>query len=233
MDITLAGVDKCYQRGRHRVSVLRGLDFACAAGELVAIMGPSGSGKSSLIHLIGGMDRPDAGSVRVGAAQLTSMNNAALVKWRAHAVGFVFQQPFLLGALSAWRNVELPLLLTDMRADQRRRRVALALELVGLADRGQHRPQELSGGEEQRVAIARAVVGDPPLLICDEPTGSLDRAAADQILVLLRTLQRELRKTVLIVSHDPQVAHSVDRIMVLDGGKLVAAPSPRRHGEIA
>ncbi|MBI4696256.1 MAG: ABC transporter ATP-binding protein [Gammaproteobacteria bacterium] len=221
--VRLAGVKKNYQRGRQTVEVLHGIDLDIASGEFVALMGPSGSGKTTLLNLIGGLDTPTAGTIEVAGRRLERLTSAALAGWRAANIGFVFQFYNLLPVLPAWRNVELPLLLTSLSAATRRRNALIALELVGLAARAEHRPRELSGGEEQRVAIARALVSDPKLLVCDEPTGDLDRHTAEEVLGLLQTLNREHGKTIVMVTHDPKAADYAGRRVMLDKGTLVAA----------
>lgn len=218
--VKLQGVTKTYQRGRQQVEVLHGIDLDIADGDFVALMGPSGSGKTTLLNLIGGLDSPTAGSVEVAGRRLDSLSGGELSRWRAANVGFVFQFYNLLPMLSAQRNVELPLLLTSLTGAERRRRALIALELVGLAARARHRPGELSGGEEQRVAIARAVVSDPRLLVCDEPTGDLDRHTADEILSLLQRLNRDHGKTIVMVTHDPKAAEFAKRQVHLDKGTL-------------
>jgi putative ABC transport system ATP-binding protein len=222
--IELQGVAMAYRRGRETVHVLRGIDLDVASGEFVALMGPSGSGKTTLLNLIGGLERPTAGRVSVAGSRLDSLHPRAVAAWRAANVGFVFQFYHLMPMLSARDNVELPLLLTRLGAVERRRRAAIALELVGLADRAAHRPTELSGGQQQRVAIARAIVSDPRLLVCDEPTGDLDRQSADEILALLGELHREHGKTIVMVTHDPQAARTAARVLHLDKG-AIAAPA--------
>ena len=218
--VQLDGVVKRYARGRQQVEVLHGIDLRIENGDFVALMGPSGSGKTTLLNLIGGLDRPSAGTVTVAGRRLDALSTRELARWRAGHVGFVFQFYNLLPMLSAWRNVELPLLLTGLSGSERRRRALIALELVGLAARAKHRPGELSGGEEQRVAIARAVVSDPKLLVCDEPTGDLDRHTADEILALLQDLNRDHGKTIVMVTHDPKAAEYAQRRVHLDKGLL-------------
>jgi putative ABC transport system ATP-binding protein len=219
--VEIRGVTKSYQRGRERIEVLHGVDLNIPEGDFLALMGPSGSGKTTLLNLIGGLDSPTAGSIVVGGERIDQLSSGALSRWRASNVGFVFQFYNLLPVLSAQRNVELPLLLTNLSAAQRRRRAAIALALVGLEDRARHKPRELSGGQEQRVAIARAIVSDPTLLVCDEPTGDLDRATADEILTLLQMLNREHGKTVIMVTHDAKAAEYARRQLHLDKGTLV------------
>jgi putative ABC transport system ATP-binding protein len=211
---------KEYRRGAEVVRVLDGLSLEIAAGDFVALMGPSGSGKSTLLNLIGGIDRPTSGVLEVDGLRVDTLSDGALARWRADHVGFVFQMYNLLPVLSAERNVELPLLLKDLSRDQRARRVAAALKLVGLSDRAKHRPRELSGGQEQRVGIARAIVTDPTLLLCDEPTGDLDRKSGDEILDLLQALNREYGKTIIMVTHDPHAAERSSRTIHLDKGML-------------
>lgn len=216
----LTDVKKSYRKGRHAVDVLSDLDLEIKQGEFLALMGPSGSGKSTLLNLIGGMDKPTAGSVEVAGKRIDKMNESQLANWRANHVGVVFQFYNLLPVLSAQKNVELPLLLHKMPAAERRKRAANVLEVVDLLDRAGHRPAELSGGQQQRVAIARALVTDPKLLICDEPTGDLDRATADEILGLLEILNREYGKTIIMVTHDPKAAEHATHILYLDKGQL-------------
>jgi putative ABC transport system ATP-binding protein len=214
-------VHKVYTRGAERVDVLKGLDLEVAQGEFLALMGPSGSGKTTLLNVIGGLDTPTSGRVIVGGHELTRTSARALAQWRAEHVGFVFQFYNLLPVLTAARNVELPLLLTRLSRAERRRHVEAALELVGLADRADHYPAQLSGGQEQRVGIARAIVNDPTLLLCDEPTGDLDRQTASEILDLLATLNRRYGKTVIMVTHDPLAAARAGRMLHVDKGLLV------------
>lgn len=216
----LEGVSRVYQKGKERVDVLHELDLEIEQGDFLALMGPSGSGKTTLLNLLGGLDKPTAGKVTVGGATLSSMSNSQLSNWRASHVGFIFQFYNLLPVLTARKNVELPLLLTKMSSKERYRRAELALEIVGLADRAKHYPRELSGGQEQRVAIARAIVSDPQLLLCDEPTGDLDRNTADEILKLLQTLNQEHGKTIIMVTHDAQAADYAKRTLHMDKGKL-------------
>jgi putative ABC transport system ATP-binding protein len=211
---------KEYRRGAEVVRVLDGLSLEIAAGDFVALMGPSGSGKSTLLNLIGGLDRPTSGVLEVDGLRVDQLGGGALARWRADHVGFVFQMYNLLPVLSAERNVELPLLLKNLTREQRGRRVAAALKLVGLSDRARHRPRELSGGQEQRVGIARAIVTDPALLLCDEPTGDLDRKSGDEILDLLQALNREYGKTIIMVTHDPHAAERAHRTIHLDKGLL-------------
>ena len=203
------------------MEVLHGIDLDIAAGDFVALMGPSGSGKTTLLNLIGGLDTPSTGAITVDGQRIDQMNGGELAKWRSANVGFVFQFYNLLPMLSALKNVELPLLLTSLSAAQRKRNAEIALQLVGLGERVHHKPKELSGGQEQRVAIARAIVSDPKLLVCDEPTGDLDRQTADEILRLLQTLNREHGKTIVMVTHDPKAAEYARRQLHLDKGTLV------------
>ena len=214
---------KHYSRGKQTVEVLHGIDLDIPRGDFVALMGPSGSGKTTLLNLIGGLDTPTAGSVTVDGRRIDQLSGGELAAWRADNVGFVFQFYNLLPVLSAQKNVELPLLLTRMRGADRARRAQVALQLVGLGDRGSHKPSELSGGQEQRVAIARALVTDPTLLICDEPTGDLDRATADEVLGLLQVLNREQGKTIIMVTHDPKAAEFATHTVNLDKGLLAGA----------
>jgi putative ABC transport system ATP-binding protein len=218
----LKGVSRVYQKGKERVEVLHELDLQIPKGDFLALMGPSGSGKTTLLNLLGGLDKPTSGTVTVGAAELSSMSNSQLSHWRSTHVGFIFQFYNLLPVLTARKNVELPLLLTKMGSAERSKRADIALSIVGLADRAKHYPRELSGGQEQRVAIARAVVSDPTLLLCDEPTGDLDRETADEILKLLQILNREHGKTIVMVTHDAQAADYANRILHVDKGKLEA-----------
>jgi putative ABC transport system ATP-binding protein len=222
--VSMKGVAKSYRRGKQRVDVLRGIDLTVAQGEFLALMGPSGSGKTTLLNLIGGLDRPDRGEITVAGERLDALSASKLTKWRARHVGFIFQFYNLLPVLSAERNVEVPLLLTKLNAKERQRNVAAALELVGLADRAKHKPAELSGGQLQRVAIARALVSDPSVLVCDEPTGDLDRETSDAILKLLQLLNRTHGKTIVMVTHDPRAAEHASRRLYVDKGVLGLAP---------
>jgi putative ABC transport system ATP-binding protein len=219
--VEVRDVTKVYERGKQQIEVLHGLTLSIPKGDFVALMGPSGSGKTTLLNLIGGLDKPTSGEVLVGGARIDQLSSGQLARWRAHNVGFVFQFYNLMPVLSAESNVELPLLLTKLSAAQRRKNVAVALEVVGLADRAKHKPRELSGGQEQRVAIARALVSDPQLLVCDEPTGDLDRKTADEILGLLQVLNREHGKTIVIVTHDPKAAEFARRTLHLEKGQLL------------
>ena len=221
--VQIRSLTKHYTRGKQTVEVLHGIDLDIPRGDFVALMGPSGSGKTTLLNLIGGLDTPTGGSVSVDGKRIDEYRAGDLARWRAEHIGFVFQFYNLLPVLSAQKNVELPLLLTRMGGAERAKRAQLALTLVGLADRGGHKPSELSGGQEQRVAIARALVTDPTLLVCDEPTGDLDRKTADEILTLLQTLNREHGKTIVMVTHDPKAAEYASRTVHLDKGLLVDA----------
>ena len=221
--VRVRGVHKTFVRGSEKIDVLQGLDLDIGQGEFLALMGPSGSGKSTLLNLIGGLDRPSAGSIEVGDVRVDRLPDSKLTAWRARHVGFVFQMYNLLPALTAERNVELPLLLTALPSARRKQQVATALALVGLADRARHYPRQLSGGQEQRVGIARAIVTDPTLLLCDEPTGDLDRKAGDEILDLLGALHREQGKTIVMVTHDPHAAERASRLVHLEKGVLVDA----------
>jgi putative ABC transport system ATP-binding protein len=221
--IRLRGVVKSYRRGRQTVEVLHNLDLDVEPGEFLALMGPSGSGKTTLLNLIGGLDRPTDGEVVVAGEHIDDLSGGELARWRSRHVGFVFQFYNLMPTLSAERNVELPLLLTRLSGAERRKNVDAALALVSLSDRKKHKPSELSGGQQQRVAIARAIVADPTLLVCDEPTGDLDRETAEEILTLLQHLNREAGKTVIMVTHDPKAASFAKRIVHLDKGALAAA----------
>src|SRR5882724_1506778 len=219
--VSLRGVSKTYTRGKQAVEVLEALDLEIAKGDFLALMGPSGSGKTTLLNLIGGLDHATKGSVNVAGARLDQLNSGQLAKWRAHNVGFIFQFYNLLPVLSAERNVELPLLLTNLNSEQRKKHVLTALNIVGLADRAKHKPSELSGGQAQRVAIARALVADPTLLVCDEPTGDLDRKTADEILHLLQILNKQHGKTIVMVTHDAKAAEFATHTLHLDKGVLV------------
>ncbi|HZX77421.1 ABC transporter ATP-binding protein [Lysobacter sp.] len=219
--VSLRNLHKTYQRGPEKVDVLHGIDLDIDKGDFVALMGPSGSGKSTLLNLIGGLDTPTSGEIEVGGQRIDRLSAGQLSQWRSDHVGFVFQFYNLMPALSAQKNVELPLLLTNLGAAQRKRNAEIALQLVGLAERGKHKPNELSGGQQQRVAIARAIVSDPTLLICDEPTGDLDRQSAEEILTLLQTLNREHGKTIVMVTHDPKAAEYASHTLHLDKGTLV------------
>jgi putative ABC transport system ATP-binding protein len=218
--VELRDVHKVYQRDRNRVEVLQGINLVIREGEFVALMGPSGSGKSTLLNLIGGIDRPTQGEVRVAGESLGQLTASKLSAWRARHIGFIFQLYNLIPVLTAYQNVELPLLLTRLSAKDRKKRVHFALDLVGLEERAKHFPRQLSGGEEQRVAIARAIVADPTLLVADEPTGDLDAKNAADILLLLQRLNQELKKTILMVTHDPHAAERAQKTLHLDKGVL-------------
>jgi len=219
--VELENLSKIYERGKQKIEVLHHLQLDIGQGDFMALMGPSGSGKTTLLNLIGGLDAPTDGSITIGGKRIDRLSEGALAKWRASNVGFVFQFYNLLPMLSARRNVELPLLLTRLSAAQRKRNAAVALELVGLADRAAHKPSELSGGQQQRVAIARAIVSDPALLVCDEPTGDLDRQSAAEVLTLLQQLNRDHGKTIIMVTHDPKAAEFAKHTLHLDKGSLV------------
>lgn len=220
--ISLRNVAKSYRRGREAVPVLHGLNLEIPEGEFVSLMGPSGSGKTTVLNLVGGLDHADSGEVIVGGEHLENLSGSQLTKWRGHHVGFIFQFYNLMPMLSAASNIELPLLLTSLSKSERRRRVDVALEIVGLKDRAAHKPGEMSGGQQQRVGIARAIVADPAILLCDEPTGDLDRATADEILGLLQQLNRQHKKTIVMVTHDPKAADHASRQLEMDKGLLVA-----------
>jgi putative ABC transport system ATP-binding protein len=218
--VSIKNVVKGYVRGKQRVNVLHGVNLEVDAGEFLALMGPSGSGKTTLLNLIGGLDRADTGEVTVAGERLDKLSGGTLAKWRSHNVGFIFQFYNLLPVLTAERNVEVPLLLTKLSAKERKRNVGAALELVGLSDRAHHKPAELSGGQQQRVAIARAIVSDPRLLVCDEPTGDLDRETSESILALLGMLNSAHGKTIIMVTHDPRAADYASRRLHVDKGRL-------------
>ena len=219
--VSIRNLTKSYQRGPETVEVLHGIDLEIPEGDFVALMGPSGSGKTTLLNLIGGLDSPSGGEIEINGQRIDTMGSGQLSNWRSDHVGFVFQFYNLMPTLNAQKNVELPLLLTRLSAAQRKRNAEIALKLVGLEDRGKHRPNELSGGQQQRVAIARAIVSDPTLLICDEPTGDLDRQSAEEILTLLQVLNREHGKTIVMVTHDPKAAEYATHTLHLDKGTLV------------
>ena len=219
--VTVRDLHKVFRRGNERIDVLQGVDLDIPEGDFLALMGPSGSGKTTLLNLIGGLDTPSQGSITVGGDRIDNMSGGKLSAWRARHIGFVFQLYNLLPVLTAARNVELPLLLTKLSKAERRKRVDVALSVVGLADRKNHYPRQLSGGQEQRVGIARAIVTDPTLLLCDEPTGDLDRKSGDEILDLLQSLNREHGKTVIMVTHDPRAAACAKRTLHLEKGLLV------------
>ena len=218
--VRVQNVHKYFTRGSERIEVLKSLNLEIPPGDFLALMGPSGSGKTTLLNLIGGLDTPSSGSVQVGGVEISSLGGGGLSRWRSQNIGFVFQLYNLLPVLTAERNVELPLLLTRLSRADRHKRVAIALKVVGLAERARHYPRQLSGGQEQRVGIARAIVTDPTLLLCDEPTGDLDRKAGDEILDLLQTLNREHGKTIVMVTHDPHAADRAKRTLHLEKGAL-------------
>ncbi|MES1243492.1 MAG: ABC transporter ATP-binding protein [Acidobacteriota bacterium] len=218
--VEVRDVQKVFHRGGERLDILRNLSLEVPQGDFLALMGPSGSGKSTLLNLIGGLDRPSSGSVVVAGEPISGLPDRKLAQWRARHIGFVFQFYNLLPVLTAEKNVELPLLLTHLSKTQRRQHVSTALSVVGLADRAGHYPRQLSGGQEQRVGIARAIVTDPTLLLCDEPTGDLDRRSGDEILDLLQALNREHGKTIIMVTHDPHAAARAKRTLHLDKGAL-------------
>ncbi len=217
-------LSKVYQRGKEKIEVLHQVDLDIEAGDFLALMGPSGSGKTTLLNLIGGLDTPTEGTLSVAGQRIDNLGESALARWRAKHVGFVFQFYNLLPMLSARKNVELPLLLTRLSAAQRKQNATVALELVGLSERSAHKPSELSGGQQQRVSIARAIVSDPTLLVCDEPTGDLDRQSAEDILKLLQQLNRDHGKTIIMVTHDPKAAEHARHVLHLDKGTLVERP---------
>ena len=219
--VEIRDLTKTYVRGKQRVEVLHGIQLDIPEGDFVALMGPSGSGKTTLLNLIGGIDSPTSGALKVGGQRIDDYGADELAKWRAETVGFIFQSYNLMPVLSAQKNVEPPRLLTEMGASERAKRARIALDLVGIGDRAGHKPNELSGGQQQRVAIARALVSDPTLLICDEPTGDLDRKTADEVLRLLQRLNSEFGKTIIMVTHDPKAAEYARRTVHLDKGALV------------
>jgi putative ABC transport system ATP-binding protein len=220
--VRVQNVHKEYRRGSERIDVLEDINLEIAPGDFLALMGPSGSGKTTLLNLIGGLDRPTSGTVEVAGEPISRLSDGQLARWRSRHIGFIFQFYNLLPVLTAEKNVELPLLLTSLSGAERRRHVATALAVVGLADRARHYPRQLSGGQEQRVGIARAIVTDPTLLLCDEPTGDLDRKSGDEILDLLQALNREHGKTIVMVTHDPHAAARARRTLYLDKGNLVS-----------
>ena len=219
--VTINNLHKYFTRGSQRIDVLQGVNLIIPEGCFLALMGPSGSGKTTLLNLLGGLDTPSEGTINVGGEMISDMRGTRLSRWRSQHIGFVFQLYNLLPVLTAERNVELPLLLTSLGAAERRKRVELALKVVGLSDRAHHYPRQLSGGQEQRVGIARAIVTDPTLLLCDEPTGDLDRKAGDEILDLLQTLNREHNKTIVMVTHDPRAAERAPYTLHLEKGSLL------------
>jgi len=229
--IRVRGIDKSYKRGGEEIHVLQGLNLDVEAGEFVAFMGPSGSGKTTLLNLMGGLDVPSDGTITVAGDEITRMSRRKLTAWRARHVGFVFQSYNLIPVLSAYRNVELPLLLTPLSRAERRQHVEASLRVVGLQDRMHHFPRQLSGGQEQRVAIARAIVADPTFLLCDEPTGDLDRKSAGEILDILGLLVSDRKTTILMVTHDPRAAERASALLHLEKGVLVESAERRRAGE--
>jgi putative ABC transport system ATP-binding protein len=231
--IQVRGLDKTYKRGSEEIHVLQGLNLDVDQGDFVGFMGPSGSGKTTLLNLMGGLDVPSRGSITVAGDPITSMSRSRLTEWRARHVGFIFQMYNLIPVLTAFQNVELPLLLTSLSKAERRQHVETALSVVGLADRMDHYPRQLSGGQEQRVTIARAIVSDPTFLLCDEPTGDLDRKSADEIMVLIKRLVKEYGKTVLMVTHDPVVAKQADTTLHLDKGVLVEGQLSERFSGVS
>jgi putative ABC transport system ATP-binding protein len=231
--VQVTGLHKYFRRGSEQIDVLNDLTLEVPEGEFLALMGPSGSGKTTLLNLVAGLDQPSAGTVRVGSEIISSMSEGQLAKWRTRHVGFIFQFYHLLPVLTAYENVELPLLLLPLSSAERKRQVLTALDLVGLSDRLKHRPGQLSGGQQQRVGIARAIVTDPTLIVADEPTGDLDSRSAEEILNLMVELQKGLRKTIIMVTHDPRAAARAERVLHLEKGQLVhdtssAALSPQR-----
>ncbi|KAA9131696.1 ABC transporter ATP-binding protein [Marinihelvus fidelis] len=222
--VDVRGVDKVFKRGSEEVHVLGGLDLQIPKGEFLALMGPSGSGKSTLLNLVGGLDRPSQGSVTVAGQRIDNLSNRRLAGWRARHIGLVFQFYNLMPVLNARKNVELPLLLTKLSAAERKKRAQIALEVVGLGHRMGHFPRQMSGGEQQRTGIARAIVTDPTVLLCDEPTGDLDRKSGDEILDLLTALNQQQGKTIIMVTHDPRAAERASRTLHLDKGRLVTDP---------
>jgi putative ABC transport system ATP-binding protein len=219
--VKVNGVHKYFTRGSEKIDVLKGVNLEIPKGDFLALMGPSGSGKTTLLNVMGGLDKPSGGTIEVGGTNIVNLSGGQLSKWRANNIGFVFQLYNLLPVLTAERNVDLPLLLTRLSKAERNKRVAIALKVVGLADRAKHYPRQLSGGQEQRVGIARAIVTDPTLLLCDEPTGDLDRKAGDEILDLLQALNRDHGKTIVMVTHDPRAAERAKRTLHLEKGLLM------------
>jgi putative ABC transport system ATP-binding protein len=227
--VRVKGVHKHFRRGSEQIDVLNGMELQVPLGEFLALMGPSGSGKTTLLNLIAGLDRPSDGEVWVGNELISEMSEGQLARWRTRHVGFVFQFYHLLPVLSAFENVELPLLLLPLSGKERRQQVMTALDLVGLSDRMRHRPGQLSGGQQQRVGIARAIVTDPTLIVADEPTGDLDAKSADEILNLLQILRKDLNKTIIMVTHDPRAAQRAQRILHLEKGQLVSEEQAALH----
>ena len=224
--VRVSEVHKFFRRGGEQIDVLNGLNLGVATGEFLGLMGPSGSGKTTLLNLIAGLDTPSQGDIWVGGERVSRMTEGQLARWRTRHIGFIFQFYHLLPVLTAYENVELPLLLLPMTAAQRKQQVMTALELVGLSDRLKHRPGQLSGGQQQRVGIARAIVTDPTLIVADEPTGDLDARSAEEILHLMALLQKDLKKTIIMVTHDPRAAKRAQRILHLEKGKLVTDGAP-------
>jgi putative ABC transport system ATP-binding protein len=218
--VRLAGLTKRFVKGKETISIFDRLELAIPRGDFIAVMGPSGSGKTTLLNLLGGIDRADAGEIQVGGRRIDNLSEGELARWRAANIGFIFQFYNLMPMLTAAQNVELPLLLTRLKRTERRQHVETALSVVNLADRAKHYPREMSGGQQQRVAIARAIVSDPNLLLCDEPTGDLDRTSADEILSILQLLNRDLGKTIVMVTHDPAAARYARRTLHLDKGSF-------------
>jgi putative ABC transport system ATP-binding protein len=219
--VDLVGVSKGFVKGKEAITIFDNLNLVIPRGDFVAVMGPSGSGKTTLLNLLGGIDRADGGEVHIAGSRIDGMSEGQLANWRAANIGFIFQFYNLMPMLTAAQNVELPLLLTNLRKKERAERVLTALSVVGLADRVKHHPREMSGGQQQRVAIARAIVSDPNLLLCDEPTGDLDRNSADEILSILQLLNKDLGKTIVMVTHDPAAARYAQRTLHLDKGQFV------------
>jgi len=217
----LRGVSKNFIKGKEKITIFENLDMTINEGDFLSIMGPSGSGKTTLLNLLGGVDKPTSGEIWFDGSRVDNLSESQLAKWRANNIGFIFQFYNLMPMLNAARNVELPLLLTNLSSKQRKQNVATALELVGLSDRAKHMTSEMSGGQQQRVAIARAIVSDPKLILCDEPTGDLDRKTADDILSMLQLLNRDFNKSIVMVTHDPSAANYAKRILHLDKGKFV------------
>jgi putative ABC transport system ATP-binding protein len=226
--VEVRDLHKSFTRGTETIEVLQGLTLDVDQGEFLALMGPSGSGKTTLLNLIAGLDRPTTGAIRVGPNEISAMSESELARWRTRHVGFVFQFYYLLPVLTAYENVELPLLLLPLTREQRRKQVNNALDLVGLADRMSHRPGQLSGGQQQRVGIARALVTDPTLIVADEPTGDLDTKSADAVLTLLDTVRAQLNKTIIMVTHDPKAAARAQRVLHLEKGQLVRDTADER-----
>ncbi len=221
--VRINNVHKYFTRGSERIDVLQGVNLEIPEGDFLALMGPSGSGKTTLLNLMGGLDTPSSGAIEIGGANIAGLSGSQLSRWRSQHIGFVFQLYNLLPVLTAEKNVELPLLLTKLSKAERNKRVAIALKVVGLTERSKHYPRQLSGGQEQRVGIARAIVTDPVLLLADEPTGDLDRKAGDEILDLLQALNRDLGKTIVMVTHDPRAAERAKRVIHLEKGLLMSA----------